>query len=111
MTKLPFDVPSEPLVEAKAKAIHGNQAFWNYLLPRAVLRFQQGMGRLLRHRKDRGCIICLDSRLASARYSSRFLNAHAPKGSDILWQKVPKEKLISQVVAYQQHWQLQESKC
>jgi ATP-dependent DNA helicase DinG len=107
MTKLPFDVPSEPLIEAKAKALHGDQAFWNYLLPRAVLRFQQGMGRLLRHRKDRGCIICLDSRLATARYNSRFLKAHASKYGQSLWEKVPKEKLALKIKAYQHHWQTQ----
>lgn len=105
MTKLPFDVPSEPLLEAKAKALHGNQAFWNYLLPRAVLRFQQGMGRLLRHRRDRGCIVCLDSRLVKARYSSRFLQSHACPSGQSLWEKINKTQLGSQLALYQQKWQ------
>jgi ATP-dependent DNA helicase DinG len=105
MTKLPFDVPSEPLLEAKAKALHGKDSFWNYLLPRAVLRFQQGVGRLLRHRRDRGCIVCLDSRLVKARYSSRFLNAHASIQGKSLWEKISKENICSQIADYQKQWQ------
>lgn len=89
LTRLPFDVPSDPLINAKAQALYGKQAFWEYLLPRAVLRFQQGMGRLLRHSKDKGCVICLDTRLIHARYGRRFLQA-----SEIdHWQKVSRNQL------------------
>lgn len=108
MTKLPFDVPTDPLLEAKATALHGKESFWKYLLPRAVLRFQQGMGRLLRHRKDKGFIVCLDSRLVKARYSSRFLKAHSASEGQDLWKKVSKKNICSEMTSYQKRWQESE---
>lgn len=78
LVKLPFDVPSDPILEAKSKAIYGKEAFMRYVLPKTRVRFQQGVGRLLRHSKDRGCVVCLDSRLVHARYANSFLRAFAP---------------------------------
>lgn len=77
ITKLPFQVPSEPIIEARCEAIEreGKSAFQEYSLPMAVVKFKQGFGRLIRKKNDRGCIVCLDRRLFSKSYGSYFLNS------------------------------------
>ena len=77
MTKIPFDVPTEPLVEARmeqAQIITGN-GFLNYLVPEAIIRLRQGFGRLIRSGKDRGVVILLDHRVVQTRYGSLFLES------------------------------------
>lgn len=77
IVKLPFKVPSDPLIQARSEAIiaQGGDAFMDYSLPQAIVKFKQGFGRLIRQRRDRGCIICLDSRLCTKRYGKLFLNS------------------------------------
>lgn len=89
ITKLPFDVPSDPLNQAKAQALYPHCEFHRFALPRAVLKFQQGVGRLLRHTDDRGCVICLDSRLCHARYAKHFLKVLDPA----TWQQVSRDDI------------------
>ncbi len=77
IVKLPFAVPDHPLVAARHEAIEceGRNAFWEYSLPEAVLRFRQGCGRLIRSRDDRGIIVVLDNRVLTARYGRAFLDS------------------------------------
>lgn len=77
IVKLPFKVPTEPITEARTEAIteKGQDPFFEYSLPNAIVKFKQGFGRLIRNRKDRGCIICLDSRILTKRYGQQFLNS------------------------------------
>ncbi len=78
--KLPFQVPTEPIVEARTQAItaKGGNAFMEYSIPNAVVKFKQGFGRLIRHKKDRGVIVCLDTRLITKRYGAYFFNSLPP---------------------------------
>ncbi len=80
IVKLPFKVPTEPILQARAEAIkaQGGDAFYDYSLPRAIVKFKQGFGRLIRHKKDRGCILCLDSRLLNKSYGKFFLKSLPP---------------------------------
>jgi DNA polymerase-3 subunit epsilon/ATP-dependent DNA helicase DinG len=77
VAKLPFSVPDEPLVEARAERLRerGLDAFRADALPEAVVRFRQGVGRLIRRSDDRGVLVVCDPRLASASYRSPFLAA------------------------------------
>ena len=77
IVKLPFQVPSEPIVEARSEAIteRGGNPFMEYSVPNAIVKFKQGFGRLIRNKRDRGCIVCLDSRLLTKRYGQLFLNS------------------------------------
>ncbi len=74
ITRLPFPVPGEPLVAARAEKLteEGESAFSSLFLPEAVLRFRQGFGRLIRGLDDRGAVLCLDSRLLTATYRGVF---------------------------------------
>lgn len=77
IVKLPFKVPSEPIIQARSEAIttRGGDPFMEYSLPQAIVKFKQGFGRLIRNRQDRGCIVCLDNRLITKRYGKEFLNS------------------------------------
>ena len=77
MTKLPFAVPSHPLIAARMERIEaaGRSSFSEYSLPEAVLKFRQGAGRLIRSREDRGIIVLLDRRVISKYYGKIFLNS------------------------------------
>jgi ATP-dependent DNA helicase DinG len=77
IAKLPFRVPTEPIIQARAEAIEqrGGDPFMEYTLPSAIVKFKQGFGRLIRNRRDRGCILCLDSRLISKNYGKMFLSS------------------------------------
>jgi predicted DnaQ family exonuclease/DinG family helicase len=70
VTRLPFDVPSEPWVAARCESLQesGNDPFNQYSVPVAALRLKQGLGRLIRHSEDRGVAIVADPRLLTARY-------------------------------------------
>ena len=80
IVKLPFRVPSEPIFQARSQAIEakGGDAFMEYALPGAVVKFKQGFGRLIRNRRDRGCVVCLDNRLLTKGYGRLFLNSLPP---------------------------------
>jgi ATP-dependent DNA helicase DinG len=73
--KLPFAVPSDPLVQARAEAIRraGGDAFNELQLPQAVLALKQGVGRLIRDFDDRGLIVLGDPRLRTRAYGAKFL--------------------------------------
>jgi len=76
LTRLPFSVPDEPLFEAKCERIKelGGDPFRDLQLPEAILKFRQGVGRLIRSREDRGQITILDGRVLSRRYGKSFLD-------------------------------------
>jgi len=77
VAKLPFSVPDDPRVEARAERLRdrGLDPFRNDLLPEAVLRFRQGVGRLIRRADDRGVLVVCDPRLARSSYRAPFLAA------------------------------------
>ena len=80
IVKLPFPVPTEPFYEAYAEALEkqGIDPFSQYAIPLAVIKFKQGFGRLLRTKKDRGCVLCLDPRLIKKNYGKFFLSSLPP---------------------------------
>ncbi len=77
IVKLPFDVPDEPLVEAKLEAIKkaGGNAFMEFSVPQAIIRLKQGFGRLIRSSTDTGIVVILDNRVVTKRYGKLFLDA------------------------------------
>lgn len=80
LTKLPFEPPDRPLTQARNELIEsrGGNPFMEDSLPRAVIRFKQGFGRLIRSRADRGRVVCLDPRVVTARYGRYFMAALPP---------------------------------
>jgi ATP-dependent DNA helicase DinG len=77
IVRLPFSPPDEPLTEAKCQIIkqQGGNAFTEYSLPEAILRFKQGFGRLIRSDKDRGIMMVFDKRIITAKYGKDFLRS------------------------------------
>ncbi|HAV43015.1 TPA: helicase c2 [bacterium] len=75
ITKLPFAVPDEPIVEARVERLisQGKDPFMNYQVPQAVLMMRQGIGRLMRRKSDSGVIAILDPRLILRHYGRIFL--------------------------------------
>ncbi len=77
IVKLPFRVPTEPIIEARTEDIEkkGGNSFTEYSLPLAVIKFKQGFGRLIRRKTDRGFILILDKRVIEKFYGKFFLNS------------------------------------
>ncbi len=75
--KLPFAVPSDPIVAARTRFIdeNGGRSFFEYSVPNAIISLKQGIGRLIRSKTDRGVIAILDSRLRTKGYGKDFLNS------------------------------------
>ena len=75
--KLPFAVPSDPLVAARSRFIdeNGGNAFFDFSVPQAIISLKQGIGRLIRSSTDRGVIAILDPRLRTKRYGKDFLQS------------------------------------
>jgi ATP-dependent DNA helicase DinG len=75
--RIPFAVPSDPIVQARGKAVEraGGSAFRDDSLPRAAITLKQGFGRLLRHRADRGIVAILDRRLSQRSYGERLVES------------------------------------
>lgn len=84
ITRLPFDPPDRPLTEARLELIQqrGGKPFFEDSLPRAVIRFKQGFGRLVRSATDTGRVVVLDPRIITKPYGKQFLNA-LPEGITI----------------------------
>jgi ATP-dependent DNA helicase DinG len=78
--KLPFASPADPITAARIEAIRarGGEPFDEYQVPLAILALQQGLGRLIRHRKDRGVLAILDPRMRTKGYGRRFIASVPP---------------------------------
>ncbi len=77
ITRLPFRVPTEPIIEARVEHMEkqGINSFLEYTIPVAVLKFKQGFGRLIRTKTDRGAVLVLDKRIVSKHYGKFFLDS------------------------------------
>ena len=76
ITRLPFQVPSDPIVQRRSGLY--DDPFNEYSIPNAILRFRQGLGRLIRNKHDKGTIVVLDSRISSHGYGQAFRDSMPP---------------------------------
>jgi len=125
IVRLPFPVAGEPLIEARSSAVEDANrgefggAFLHYLLPLTLLRWRQGIGRLVRDRHSRGVVICLDRRAVQSNYANEFLRA-LPAGPGgrapvdrcvtmeellVKWAEFSKRDCVEMLDIVQQPWQ------
>ncbi len=91
MTRLPFNVPSDPIFSARSSRY--DKPFVQFSVPQAILRFRQGFGRMIRSKEDRGAIIVLDGRISTKSYGKLFVNSlPGPAISN-----APTEEMVKQV--------------
>ena len=98
VVRLPFEVPTTPVEMARYEAIEeeGSSPFFEYALPKAVLRLKQGLGRLLRDKEDRGVMLILDSRIVNKSYGRVFL-----KSLDYMKQeRISKDEIEKRIVDF-----------
>lgn len=95
IVKIPFKVPSDPLVQAYSERLvsEGKDPFFHYSIPHAVVKFKQGFGRLIRKKEDRGCVLCLDKRIFTKAYGKQFLLSLPP----VKLCYEPKKKLYQEI--------------
>ncbi|WP_300389882.1 helicase C-terminal domain-containing protein [Fusobacterium sp.] len=86
IVKLPFKVPSDPVTEAIIEHItaQGKNSFTEYQVPEAVIKFKQGIGRLIRSKTDSGTITILDNRVVTKRYGRFFIDSIPTKNINVL---------------------------
>lgn len=98
IVKLPFSVPNDPVFTARSEAItnRGGSSFMELSIPEAVIKFRQGVGRLMRSGTDRGAVVVLDRRIYEKRYGSVFLGS-LPECRKIY---TPIEKLCDEVSSF-----------
>ncbi len=77
ITKLPFQPPNDPLAQARSEYLskQGKNPFVHYWLPKAIVKFKQGFGRLIRSKEDFGSVICLDTRILQKSYGKLFIDS------------------------------------
>ena len=77
ITRLPFEVPGDPVSTARKREIErsGGNPFKEYFMPKAIIKFRQGFGRLIRNKTDQGSVIVLDSRITKKSYGKSFLKS------------------------------------
>jgi len=77
ITRLPFENPNHPLLQARAERVlaEGGKPFAEITLPAALIKFRQGVGRLIRNARDKGIVVVLDSRICSKSYGKNFADA------------------------------------
>jgi len=94
MARLPFLVPTDPVVEATAERLQeaGHDPFRDFHLPEAIIRFRQGFGRLIRRRTDRGLFVVVDPRMVTRGYGRRFATSTgAPFRPVATWEELATE--------------------
>jgi ATP-dependent DNA helicase DinG len=95
IVRLPFSPPDDPITEAKYEVLEaqGKNPFSHYSLPKAILRFRQGFGRLIRTSSDKGILLILDRRIFTAKYGKEFIAAVPP----VIWKESNLEDLDEKI--------------
>jgi len=77
IVKLPFSVPNDPIFAARSEALEkkGRSGFMELSVPEAIIKFRQGIGRLMRRSSDYGCVVVLDRRIVEKNYGKFFMNS------------------------------------
>ena len=97
--KIPFDVPNDPVIKARSELF--TNSFFQYTVPRAILKFRQGFGRLIRSTKDYGVMVILDNRMINKEYGKMFLES-LPEGITI--EQMPVEETPEKVQTWLSMW-------
>ena len=102
IARLPFQVPTEPIQQARAERITslGGDPFREMSVPQAVLKLRQGFGRLIRSRTDRGAVLILDSRMVTKNYGARFRKS-LPEAAQLI---APLDEVFSRMEQFFQSW-------